>query len=141
PFSSWGLAFDGSVKPELLAPGVGLGTAEPGRSPDGRHAFGAVSGSSAAAAVVAGAAALLAEARPGATAEQLRALLVGGSTALRNVPVAAQGTGVLDLGRAVAAEVVADPPAITFGRGSGDGWQGRRLVTLRNVSTRRLTLF
>jgi minor extracellular serine protease Vpr len=33
PFSSWGLAFDGGVKPELLAPGVGLVTAEPIRQP------------------------------------------------------------------------------------------------------------
>src|SRR5262249_31721398 len=64
PLPPWGRAFDGGIKPELLAPGVGLGTAEPGRTPDGRQAFGAVSGSSAAAAVVAGAAALLAEARP-----------------------------------------------------------------------------
>jgi hypothetical protein len=48
---------------------------------------------------------------------------------------------VLDLGRAAAAEVVADPPAITFGRGTGDGWQGRRVIRLRNVSSRRQTLF
>jgi subtilisin family serine protease len=141
PFSSWGLAFDGGVKPELLAPGVGLGTAEPGRAPDGRQAFGAVSGSSAAAAVVAGAAALLAEARPDADAEMLRALLVGGSDAVRRLPVAAQGTGMLDLGRAAAGEVVSDPPALTFGRGGGDGWQGEQTVRLRNVSSRRLTVF
>jgi subtilisin family serine protease len=141
PFSSWGLAFDGGVKPELLAPGVGLGTTEPGRAPNGRQALGAVSGSSAAAAVVAGAAALLAEARPEADAEMLRSLLVGGSDPVRRAPVAAQGTGMLDLGRAAAAELVADPPALTFGRGSGDGWQGRRVVRLRNVSSRRLTVF
>jgi hypothetical protein len=141
PFSSWGLAFDGSVKPELLAPGVELATAEPGRAPDGGPALGAVSGSSAAAAVAAGAAALLAEARPDADAETLHALLVGGSDALGGVPVAAQGTGLLDLGRAAAAEVVADPPAITFGRGTGDGWQGRRVIRLHNISSRRLTLF
>ena len=66
PFSSWGLAFDGGIKPDLLAPGVGLATAEPGAAPDGGSVFGTVSGSSAAAAVVAGAAALLAEARPDA---------------------------------------------------------------------------
>jgi subtilisin family serine protease len=141
PFSSWGLAFDGGVKPELLAPGVGLVTAEPGRAPDGRQAFGAVSGASAAAAVVAGAAALLAEARPDADAGMLRALLVGGSDPVRRAPVVAQGTGMLDLGRAAAGEIVADPPALTFGRGGGDGWQGRRIVRLRNVSTRRLTVF
>jgi subtilisin family serine protease len=141
PFSSWGLAFDGGVKPELLAPGVGLGTAEPGRAADGRQAFGAVSGSSAAAAVAAGAAALLAEARPEADARMLRSLLVGASDRIGGRPVAAQGTGMLDLGRAAAAELVADPPAVTFGRGTGDGWQGRQTVRLRNVSSRRLTVF
>jgi subtilisin family serine protease len=141
PFSSWGLAFDGGVKPELLAPGVGLATAEPGRAPDGSSAFGAVSGSSAAAAVVAGAAALLAEARPEADARTLHSLLVGGSGRLGGLPVAAQGAGLLDLGRSAAAEVVADPPALTFGRGTGDGWQGRRVLRLRNVSSRRLTVF
>jgi subtilisin family serine protease len=141
PFSSWGLAFDGGVKPELLAPGVGLGTAEPGRAADGRQAFGGVSGSSAAAAVVAGSAALLAEARPNADARMLRALLVGGTARMGRRPVAAQGTGLLDLGRAAAAELVADPPAVTFGRGTGDGWEGHGVVHLRNLSTRRLTVF
>lgn len=141
PFSSWGLAFDGGVKPELLAPGVGLATAEPGRAAGGQQAFGAVSGSSAAAAVVAGAAALLAEARPNADARMLRALLVGGSARMGRRPVAAQGTGLLDLGRAASAELVADPPAVTFGRGTGDGWRGHEVIHLRNVSTRRLTVF
>ena len=141
PFSSWGLGFDGSVKPELLAPGVGLATVEPGTAPSGESAFGAVSGSSAAAAVAAGAAALLAQARPDADAETLHALLVGGSDPLGDVPVAAQGSGLLDLGRAAAAELVADPPALTFGRGTGDGWQGHRVIRLRNVSSRRLTVF
>ncbi|HZT46317.1 MAG TPA: S8 family serine peptidase [Gaiellaceae bacterium] len=141
PFSSWGLAFDGGVKPELLAPGVGLATAEPGRAPEGGSAAGAVSGSSAAAAVVAGAAALLAEARPEADARTLHALLVGGGDRLGGLPVAAQGAGLLDLGRAAAAELVVDPPALTFGRGTGDGWHGRRVIRVRNVSSRRLTLF
>jgi Subtilase family len=141
PFSSWGLAFDGGVKPELLAPGVGLVTAVPGRNPDGTPAFATVSGSSAAAAVAAGAAALLAEARPDADAETLRGLLVGGADALPATPLPAQGTGLLDLGRSAAAELVADPAAITFGNGSVDGWQGRAVLQLHNVSSRRLTLF
>jgi hypothetical protein len=141
PFSSWGLGFDGSVKPDLLAPGVGLATAEPGTAPSGTTAFGAVSGSSAAAAVAAGAAALLAQARPDADAQALHALLVGGSDPLGGVPVAAQGAGLLDLGRAAAAELVADPPTLTFGRGAGDGWQGHRVIRLQNISSRRLTVF
>ena len=141
PFSSWGLAFDGGIKPDLLAPGVGLVTAEPGLAGGSTSAFGTVNGSSAAAAVVAGAAALLAEARPDADAVTLRALLVGSARQLTGAPLAAQGAGSLDLGRTVATELVADPVSIAFGRGTGDGWRGERIVRLRNVSGRRLTAF
>ncbi len=63
-FSSTGLAFDGRVKPNLVASGVGLTTAIPARTPTARRASSRVNGSSAAAAVIAGAAALLAQARP-----------------------------------------------------------------------------
>jgi subtilisin family serine protease len=141
PFSSWGLAFDGGIKPDLLAPGVGLATADPGATPDGGSVFGTVSGSSAAAAVVAGAAALLAEARPDASAERLRALLVGGARPLEGAPPVAQGAGMLDVGRSAAAELVADPPLLTFGRGTVEGWRGNEVLRLRNVSGRRLTVY
>jgi hypothetical protein len=141
PFSSSGLAFGGAVKPELVAPGVGLVTAEPGTADGGGPAFGTVNGSSAAAAVVAGAAALLAEARPEADAATLRGLLVGGAAPLRGSGLHAQGAGLLDLGRSAAGELVVDPPAIAFGRGSGDGWQGDQVLRVHNVSTRRLILF
>jgi minor extracellular serine protease Vpr len=137
PFSSWGLAFDGGIKPDVLAPGVGLVTSEPGA----RRQFATVSGSSAAAAVAAGAAALLAEARPEASAETLHSLLVGGGRRLPGAPLAAQGAGVLDLGRAAAAELVADPSTLAFGRGTREGWRGDAVVRLRNVSSRRLTVY
>ena len=141
PFSSWGLAFDGGIKPDLLAPGVGLATADPGAAPDGGSVFGTVSGSSAAAAVVAGAAALLAEARPDASAARIRALLVGGARPLDRAPAAAQGAGMLDVGRSAALELVADPSLLTFGRGTVEGWRGDEVLRLRNVSGRRLTVY
>ncbi len=141
PFSSWGLAFDGGIKPDLLAPGVGLATADPGAAPDDGSVFGTVSGSSAAAAVVAGAAALLAEARPDMSAARLRALLVGGARQLDGAPAVAQGAGMLDVGRAAALELVADPPLLTFGRGTVEGWRGNEVLRLRNVSGRRLTVY
>src|SRR5215471_3015279 len=72
PFSSSGLAFDGSPKPDLVAPGVGLVTSEPGKTAAGDANFAAASGSSAAAAVVAGAAALVAQARPDLDAAALQ---------------------------------------------------------------------
>src|SRR5439155_23025868 len=76
-FSSSGLAFDGRVKPDVVAPGVALETSEPGTNADGSARFGTVNGTSVAAAVVAGAAALLAQARPYLDAQALKGLLVG----------------------------------------------------------------
>src|SRR5206468_196317 len=104
---------DGGIKPDLLAPGVGLATAEAGAAADGGSVFATVSGSSAAAAVVAGGAALLAEARPEAGAAGLRGLLVGGARPIGKTPVAAQGAGLLDVGRSSSLELVADPPSLT----------------------------
>jgi hypothetical protein len=85
-------------------------------------------------------AARLAQARPSLDAAGLRSALVATARPLRGASLAAQGTGVVDGGRAAVAELVADSASVTFGRGSGDGWQGRRVLTLRNVSTRALTV-
>jgi subtilisin family serine protease len=135
-FSSRGLAFDGRVKPDLVAPGVSLLAAEPGENDNGRARYGIVSGSSAAAAVVAGSAALLAQARPGLDARALKGLLVGTAEPLPGESVRAQGAGVLDIGAAVSAELAASPTTLAFsGR---PGRPSRRLLLVRNVSTRPL---
>ena len=63
-FSSRGLAFGGGLKPDLVAAGVAVPTSEPGRGEDGDVRYGTVSGTSVAAAVAAGAAAVLAQGRP-----------------------------------------------------------------------------
>ena len=74
-----------------------------------------MSGSSAAAAVVAGAAALLAEARPELDAAGLR----GRAGRVRRAATrAAASPGVVDPAAASAAELVADPPVVAFGRPS-----------------------
>jgi subtilisin family serine protease len=137
-FSSQGLAFDGRVKPELAAPGVAVPTSEPGVNEDGSPRLGTVNGSSAAAAVVAGAAALLAQARPPLDAATLKALLVGSARPLDRVPVVAQGAGLLDVGAAAAAELAARPASLAFGRATGTKWRRTVTVTVRNVSTRDL---
>jgi subtilisin family serine protease len=138
PFSSRGLAFDGRVKPDLAAPGVGLATAEAGRNDDGSPRLGTVNGSSAAAAVVAGAAAVLAQARPSLSASELKSLLTGTARPLTETSVAAQGAGLLDVGAASVAELAADPGTLAFGRARGDGWHGTQELTLRNASSRWL---
>ena len=139
-FSSRGLAFDGRVKPDLIAPGVALLTGEPGRSPGGDARYASVSGSSAAAAVVAGAAALLAQARPELDASALKALLVGTARPIAGDSVAAQGAGLLDVGAATVGEAAVLPTTLSFDRSASREWQATRRLLIRNLSSRTLRL-
>ncbi len=138
PFSSGGVSFDGRVKPDLVAPGVGLATSDPGEG------YATVTGSSAAAAVVAGAAALVAEARPTLSALELRSALVGSGGRLRRaglpLPVTAQGGGLVDPTHAATAELTVEPATLAFGRAEGPDWNATRTLTVRNVSSRPLTV-
>mgnify|MGYP000627932670 CR=1 FL=1 len=140
PFSSHGLAFGGGVKPEATAPGVELVTADPGRNPDRTARYATVSGTSAAAALAGGAAALLVQARPELDAPALKGALVGTSVPLAHGALAAQGAGGLDPLPAVAAEVVSEPAAVAFGNADGPGWEAVRRIQVRNVSRRRITV-
>jgi subtilisin family serine protease len=139
-FSSTGLAFDGSVKPDVVAPGVALATSDPGANPDGSPRFATVNGSSAAAASAAGAAALLAQARPGLGAPALKSLLVGTASPLPGSGVTAEGAGAIDIGAAAAGEVAAQPATLALGRSTGVGWSVRTSLLLQNVSTRTIRL-
>jgi subtilisin family serine protease len=144
-FSSGGLAFDGGPKPDLVAPGVGLATADAGANPDGSARYATATGTSAAAAVTAGAAALLAQARPGLSAAELKSLLVGNASRLERsgespAPVTTQGAGLLDLAGAAAGELAVEPATLAFGRADGPGWSSTRTVRLRNLSSRPLEI-
>ncbi len=132
-FSSRGLAFGGGLKPDLVAAGVAVPTSEPGRGQDGDPRYGTVSGTSVAAAVVAGAAAVLAQGRPQAGAVDLAALLVG-SAQRRDLDATASGAGLVDLRGAVQQEIVVDPPSISFGPARGPDLE--QTIRVRNVSTR-----
>ena len=135
-FSSSGLAFDGRVKPDLVAPGVGLATSDPGANADGSPRFVTVNGSSAAAATVAGAAALLAQARPSLGADAIKGLLVGTARPLEADAITAQGAGDVDVGAAIAGELAASPGTLALGRSSGAGWRVKTSFTLTNLSAR-----
>ncbi len=136
-FSSRGLAFTGVAKPELVAPGVSVPTSEPGRTDEGEVRYGTVSGTSVSAAVAAGAAAVLAEARPRATALDLRALLVGSARAIGGGP--ASTAGRLDLQAAVQQEVVVEPAVVSLPSTTLD-LEPVQAIRLRNLSTRRIPL-
>ena len=136
PFSSTGLAYDGRVKPDLVAPGVEIATSEPGVASDGSPLFGTINGSSAAAAATAGAAALLAQARPGLDAGELRSVLVGTARPLRGETVTSEGAGLISLGAASAAEVTADPATLALGNAHAAGWEVAREVSTRALRVR-----
>ena len=138
PFSSRGLAFDGRVKPDVSTPGVAIVTSEPGSNDDGTPRYGTVNGSSPAAAVVAGAAAVLAQARPGLRASDLKSLLTASARPVRDTSVTAQGAGLVDLGAGAAGEITAEPTTLAFGHAEGDGWHASQQMVIRNVSTRTL---
>jgi subtilisin family serine protease len=136
PFSSHGLAFDGRVKPDVAAPGVVLATSDAGRNEDGTPRYATVNGSSGASAVVAGAAALLAELRTDLGASDLKSLLAGTANRLPDTSVTAQGGGLVDLGAAAATELTAQPDTLAFGNARGDGWHSIQRLKLHNVSSR-----
>jgi hypothetical protein len=119
---------------------VSLLTADPGKAEDGSARYSSLSGSSGSSAVVAGAAALLAQARPELDASALKGLIAGSARALPRESVGAQGTGLLDLGAAVAGEAAALPTTLSFGRATGEGWHATRKLVLRNLSSRRLRI-
>ena len=103
--------------------------ASPGADGDGFSRFVTVSGTSVAAAVVAGTAARLAHARPSLDAAGLRSALATTARPARPcASLAAQGTGVVDAARAAVAELVADRASMSFGRGAG-----RRLARTSNA--------
>jgi len=136
-FSSRGLAFGGGLKPDLVAAGVAVPTSEPGREEDGEGRYGTVSGTSVAAAVVAGAAAVLAEGRPRSSAAGLMGLLTG-SAQRRDFDVPASGAGLLDLRAAVQQEIFTNPVSLSFGVPVRSSLLLEQTLRIRNVSTRAL---
>ena len=137
-FSSRGLAFDGTLKPDLAAPGVSVPTSEPGRGDEGEVRFGTISGTSAAAAVTAGVAAVLAQGRPELGSRGLHGVLVG-SAQRADLDPTASGAGLVDLRAAVQQEIYAEPSTVSFGA-ARPGSESERVVHITNVSTRRLAV-
>ena len=125
PDSSRGPAIgDSSIKPELVAPGTGIYTAAQtsDRSGDLYSASGyiGVSGNSFAAAMVAGAAALVKQNNPGLRPAQIKSALV--NTATQDVTdssgtarVTAVGAGKLNVAAALSAGATVEPATLAFG--------------------------
>jgi serine protease AprX len=127
---SWSSKGDGVRNPDVVAPGAGVvGLRDPGgfldtRYPDARvgSRFFRGSGTSQAAAVVSGAAALLLSAKPQLTNDQVKALLTGSAKHIPSADRMGQGHGLLDLGSALSAHVPsAAAAAQNWPRSTGTG--------------------
>lgn len=116
PFSSRGpRPSDNAVKPDLTAPGVAIVAAKMG----GGHT--AKSGTSMATPHVAGAAALVAQAHPGWSGEQIKTALMNSAVPNAKRSAYQQGTGRVDAARAEQQTVLASPANLTTTAGWADG--------------------
>ncbi|HEY8452460.1 MAG: S8 family serine peptidase [Micromonosporaceae bacterium] len=118
-FSSRGpRAGDVALKPDLTAPGVGIVAARAGGTAMGQPVddhYTAESGTSMSAPHVTGAAALVADARPGLDGAQIKALLMGTAVPQEDLGAFAQGAGRVDVAAALDSPVVAAPPSVSYG--------------------------
>ncbi|MGW8884233.1 S8 family peptidase [Streptomyces sp. NPDC055749] len=116
PFSSRGpRPSDNAVKPDITAPGVNIAAAKAG----GGHT--SKSGTSMATPHVAGSAALVAQAHPDWSGEQIKTALMNSAEPNTKRSAYQQGTGRVDVGRAVGQTVLASPANLTTTAGWSDG--------------------
>ncbi|MGI5393072.1 S8 family peptidase [Streptomyces sp. CA-251251] len=148
PFSSTGPGLDGAVKPDVTAPGVDITAAsakgsliarEEGEKPAG---YVTISGTSMATPHVAGAAALLKQQHPDWTSAELKGALTGSAKGGAYTPFQ-QGSGRIQVDKAVKQTVIADPVSLTFGTQQWphtDDKPVSKQLTYRNLGTEAVTL-
>lgn len=145
-FSSRGPTLEFRVKPDLVAVGSNIWTASNGTLPGEplTSSYARVSGTSLASPLVAGAAAVLKQARPNLTASQYRSLLVNSAESFPAVTpltgVLQAGTGRLDLNASLVSTLAADPVSVTLGELRSQGGEISREVTLTNVGSEPQTV-
>lgn len=145
-FSSRGPRMDGGVKPDVTAPGVSITAASaedtlPG-DPHPAPGYVTLNGTSMATPHVTGAAALLMQKHTDWSGSRIKALLTG-SAKPAGYSAYEQGTGRIDLTRATAQTVVAEPSSLNFGEAEWphtDDAPQTRTVTYRNYGDQPGTL-
>jgi len=134
-FSSKGPNVDGSIKPDLVATGTDFYTATEKTTPDGElygpTGYIIVDGTSFAAPLVAGAAAILKGARPGLTAPQYRSLIINTASPITS-RVQQSGAGSLNVEAAMRSTVALAPTSLSFKIGGPDPKLSQTL-TLTNI--------
>ncbi|MDQ0753925.1 subtilisin family serine protease [Streptomyces africanus] len=147
-FSSMGPTADGALKPDVTAPGVDITAAaakgsaiakEVGENPPG---YLTISGTSMATPHVAGAAALLKQQHPDWTFRELKAALVGSTKGSDYTPYA-QGSGRVQIDKAIGQSVFAETTSVSFPVQRwphNDDTPVTRKLTYRNAGTKDITL-
>lgn len=147
-FSSTGPAADGSIKPDVTAPGVDITAAaakgsvidqEVGENPAG---YLTISGTSMATPHVAGAAAILKQEHPDWGYQELKSALTGSAKAGKYTPFQ-QGSGRIAVDKAIKQTVLAEPTSVNFGVQQWphtDDTPVTKQLTYRNVGTKDVTL-
>ncbi|MFD3452290.1 S8 family peptidase [Streptomyces sp. NPDC058691] len=144
-FSSRGPAVDGSLKPDLTAPGVDIVAAKAAEGVEGDPAadgYVSMSGTSMATPHVAGAAAIIAQEHPDWTGERIKAALTGSAVPAAGLSAFAQGTGRTDVARAIRQQV-SGSPSLGFGTAQwphADDRPVTKEITYRNDGDRPVTL-
>ncbi|MFF0435455.1 S8 family serine peptidase [Streptomyces sp. NPDC004327] len=151
PFSSTGpRAGDGAVKPDLTAPGVAITAAaaagsaidtSPG-TPHPAPGYLQLDGTSMATPHVAGAAAILKQRHPDWKSAELKGALVASTTG-GNLTAFQQGSGRVQVDRALSQSVIAEPVSLNFGTALWPHADDRPLtkkIAYRNLGTDDVTL-
>ncbi|SES34991.1 Subtilase family protein [Streptomyces sp. yr375] len=146
PFSSRGPTADGSLKPDVTAPGVDIVAAKAAEGSMGDPAadgYVSMSGTSMATPHVAGAAAILAQEHPDWTGGQLKAALTASAKPTAATSAYTQGTGRVDVTRAIGQRLTSGPTSLSFGTQAyphTDDQPVAKDVTYRNAGSEPLTL-
>lgn len=143
PFSSRGpRGIDSFLKPEVTAPGVAIFAAAAGSGTQGIS----MNGTSMAAPHVTGVAALMVEAHPDWTPEQIKAAIMNTAAEMEDdAPIPVSGAGRVDALSAVGTDVIAigDPNLVSLNWGliksSADSVTITKTVTLKNTGTTTVT--
>ncbi|MFJ7177138.1 S8 family serine peptidase [Streptomyces massasporeus] len=147
-FSSRGPGMDGALKPDVTAPGVDITAAsapgnqiaqEVGEKPAG---YMTISGTSMATPHVAGAAAILKQQHPDWKYAELKGALTGSTKGGKYTPFE-QGSGRVQVDKAIKQTVIAEPVSVSFGVQQWphtDDKPVTKELTYRNLGTKDVTL-
>ncbi|MGW1882395.1 S8 family peptidase [Streptomyces sp. NPDC001970] len=133
---------DFGLKPDLVAPGVGVVAAQAGGT-TAEDGYTGMSGTSMATPHVAGAAAILFQQHPDWTADQVKRQLMQSTTGGLERGAYRQGAGRVDIARAVDQQVTAEPTGLDYGqiRWSDSGRPPvNKKITYRNPGSAPVTL-